>query len=191
MNGFPFSSSETGPNRRIKSFILSLQNHQYPRYFQPHSLEEKTYLLTVDPPSSITSSISACFRSCISINLESTVFLTQNRVRNVGSTWPIRKTRQKACCSAAWFHQGSMTITREAIVRLRPTGQVSVFPPQTCHTIFGWRGELTTTASKRGKKNPLFRILSKFGNSLVPRSKALLALILSTVNTNHSNQNQL
>lgn len=42
---------------------------------------------------------------------------------NVSSFCPMRKTRQKACCSEAEFHQGSIMITLEAMVRLRPTGR--------------------------------------------------------------------
>ncbi len=65
--------------------------------------------------------ISLFFFRCNLINLWSTVCFTHRRLKNVSSFCPIRNTRQKACCSAASFHHGSMTMTFEAIVKLRPT----------------------------------------------------------------------
>jgi hypothetical protein len=69
----------------------------------------------------MTPSISFCLRSCISMRRWSIVFLTHSRLMYVCSLCPIRNTRQKACCSDAEFHHGSIIITLDAMVKLRPT----------------------------------------------------------------------
>jgi hypothetical protein len=99
---------------------MLILKHQLAQHLAQTDL--KTYFFTRDPSSSITPLISFCLRSCIATNLASTVLLTHRRDMYVSLFWPMRKTRQKACCSDAEFHQGSIMMTREAMVRLRPTG---------------------------------------------------------------------
>lgn len=118
--------------------------------------------------------ISLVFCSCISISRSSIDFLIQILLRYVFSVCPMRNTRQKACCSAPSFHQGSTMMTLCAIVRFSPTAY------RLADFLEIEQRLLTATTAYRGEQDPRILFVSESRERLVASSKRHLAGILQS-----------